>query len=333
MLELKQQLSTADYPHPVVCDRSGTRFEDFSIPIPVGWRGIHGAELPGESIHLRFAGAVSGPRILILGGISGGRHVAREPFDIDGWWGDLACPDGVVDLDQCQVIGADYPPKNTSGEAKLCPEDIADLLYFALTKTGLKKIDTLIGCSFGGMIALAFARKYGAFLDTLCVIAAAHNPAPMARAWRVIQRQIIAFSIDAGRSETGVNLARQLAMTTYRTPEEFAARFTNPADVDDYLSARGRAYSESVSADRYLTLSAAIDRHAEEPENIRTPALFIGIDSDRLTPLSDIGECHQRYGGPSSLAVIPSQFGHDGFLKETAAIGKCLKQFLNGENQ
>ena len=183
------------------------------------------------------------------------------------------------------------------------------------------------------MVALAFARKYGAFLDKLCVIAAAHRPAAMARAWRTIQRQVIEFSIQAGRPETGVNLARQLAMTTYRTPEEFAARFANLAGVDDYLSARGHAYGETVSAERYLTLSAAIDRHCEEPENIHTPALFIGIDSDRLTPLSDIRECQKRYGGPSSLAVIPSQFGHDGFLKETTAIGEHLKQFLDGENQ
>ena len=81
----------------------------------------------------------------------------------------------------------------------------------------------------------------------------------------------------AAAKEEGVSLARQLALTTYRTAEEFDLRFDGPAPagagaaypVCDYLIARGEAYE--ASADRWITLSDSLDRHAVKPEPCAVP--------------------------------------------------------------
>ncbi len=310
------------------CDDS-----DIEIPIPQYWIGLYGGVFAGQKLRLRLAGNIQGPRVLVLGGISAGRFVTDKDNAENGWWSDVACTDGGIDLNHYCVVGFDYPTADLP--IALCPEDFAELIAIALKTLDIRKLFAIVGSSFGGMIGLAFARKYPARVGKLCVISAAHRPHPMAQAWRLTQRRIIEFAVQQNKPEAGVALARELAMTTYRTPEEFAGRFS-PAlgaqsNVAGYLTAKGEAYANGVDAARYLTLSAAIDRHNEDPAKIKTPTLVIGVDSDRLAPLSDVEELERRLDGPSSLAIISSPFGHDAFLKESKTINNHLKIFLSQE--
>ncbi len=306
---------------------------DIEIPIPQYWIGLYGGAFAGQQLRLRFSGNLQGPRILVLGGISAGRVVANGDRGKQGWWGDVACADGGIDLNHYCVIGFDYPTAELP--IALCPEDFAELIDIALKALDIRKLFAIVGSSFGGMIGLAFARKYPSRIGKLCIISAAHRPHPMSQAWRLTQRRIIEFAVQQNKPEVGVALARELAMTTYRTPEEFAGRFSPILDAQNnvagYLTAKGEAYANGVDASRYLTLSAAIDRHNEDPAKIETPTLVIGVDSDRLAPLCDVEELQRRLGGPSSLAVIASSFGHDAFLKESKAINNHLKTFLSLE--
>ncbi len=306
---------------------------DIEMPIPQYWIGLYGGVFSGQSLRLRFAGNLKGPRVLVLGGISAGRFVADETETKNGWWSEVAHAGGGIDLNRYCVIGFDYPTGETP--ISLCPEDFAELIAIALKNLDIRKLFAIVGSSFGGMIGLAFARKYPARVEKLCVISAAHRPHPMAQAWRLTQRRIIEFAVQQNQPQAGVALARELAMTTYRTPEEFAGRFSPDLDaqsnVGGYLTAKGEAYANGVGAARYLTLSAAIDRHNEDPAKIKTPTLVIGVNSDRLAPISDIEEMEQRLGGPSTLAIISSPFGHDAFLKESEAITNHLKSFLSQE--
>jgi homoserine O-acetyltransferase len=150
----------------------------------------------------------------------------------------------------------------------------------------------------------------------------------MSSAWRAVQAGVIALAQKHGDGAAGVALARQLAMTTYRTPEEFSERFSSRAEVERYLGARGEDYAARMSPARYLTLSAAIDRADEAPHEINAPALFIAAQSDRLVALADVEICVARYRGPARLCAIPSRFGHDAFLKEAAAVNRLLSPFL-----
>ncbi|MBN8889239.1 MAG: phenylalanine--tRNA ligase subunit beta, partial [Rhodospirillales bacterium] len=98
----------------------------------------------------------------------------------------------------------------------------------------------------------------------LLIIGAADRANPMATAWRSVQRQILRFAVDCGRPKEGVKLARALAMSTYRSTEEFAARFNGePAldgerfvfPVESYLFARGSDYASRYRPEAFLCLS------------------------------------------------------------------------------
>ena len=154
-------------------------------------------------------------------------------------------------------------------------------------------------------------------------------------AWRGIQRRAVRLGIEAGRPKEGLKLARELAMTTYRTAEEFADRFelketsTSPSqfDICDYLGSRGDAFAELMDAQRFLALSESIDLHRVEPEEITTPTLLMSAISDQLAPLTDMRELRDRLSGPSELFTFTSLFGHDAFLKEYDAMSPRLAEF------
>jgi homoserine O-acetyltransferase len=50
------------------------------------------------------------------------------------------------------------------------------------------------------------------------------------------------------------------------------------------------------------------------------------VDSDRLYPLELQRQVADALGVP--LRVVPSPYGHDGFLVETAAVGALLAELL-----
>ena len=150
---------------------------------------------------------------------------------------------------------------------------------------------------------------------------------------RRLQRRIIEFAVKNGDAQGGVALARQLAMVTYRTPEEFGERFKStpgaaagdPYDVCEYLVARGNAYG--MDPRRYVTLSDSIDRHRADLTKITAQSLVIAADSDRLAPLADLKRLAAALKG-AGFIQISSLYGHDAFLKETDVIGPHLKKFL-----
>jgi homoserine O-acetyltransferase len=278
-------------------------------------------------VRLRFFGREGASVVLVLGGISADRRVA-DAEDGEGWWRDLVAAGGGVDLARFQIVGADFFPLQPSAPVALSPGDFADVYAAALKRAGVVRLHAVVGGSFGGMIALALARRHPHFVDRIAVLCAAHRPSPLGGALRRIQRDIIALALEAGDGAAGVALARRLAMTTYRTPEEFEARFADGAALDAYLSARGRDYAARMSAARYATLSAAIDAHCETPEEITTPTLIVAASSDQLVPLAECRDLSRRLAGPARLVELRSPFGHDAFLKESERIAAPLAAYL-----
>lgn len=297
---------------------------DVDVPFPRIDRAL-GVDDP--FVRLRFSGRDGGPVVFVLGGISADRHVA-DAADGDGWWRDLVAAGGGVDLERFQIVGADFFPLKPSAPVALSPTDFANVYAAALKRAGITRLHAVVGGSFGGMIALALARRHPHFVGRIAVLCAAHRPSPLGGALRRIQRDIIALALQAGDGAAGVALARRLAMTTYRTPEEFEARFADGAALDAYLTARGRDYAARMSAARYATLSAAIDAHDETPEKIATPALIVAASSDQLVPLTECRDLSRRLAGPARLVELSSPFGHDAFLKVSERIAAPLAAFL-----
>ncbi|HZW15527.1 MAG TPA: alpha/beta fold hydrolase, partial [Brevundimonas sp.] len=226
---------------------------DVRAPIPEDFRLESGERLAAAEVIGRLHGPERGPLVVVAGGISSGRFAAR-------WWSWAVRPGGPVDLNRARVLAFDLPPGRHEPGVTITTTDQARLLALLLDGTGEPRVDAFIGASYGGCIGLAFAAAFPQRIGRLVAISAAHRSHPAATAWRGVQRRLLAFARDCGREAEGVALARELAMITYRTPDEFALRFasTPPAEagapypVCDYLIARGAAYAEATSAARWI---------------------------------------------------------------------------------
>lgn len=323
--------------------RKGNGAVDIAVEIPADFRLQSGERLGQRQVVGRLHGRVGAPLIVVAGGISAGRFVHRTETNGLGWWSGAVSIRGPIDLSRFQVLAFDYAPEAEDGSKSvtITTHDQARLLGLILDEIGDPVVSAFVGCSYGGMIGLAFAELFPERVEQLIVVSAAHRAHPQATAWRGIQRRILKLAQEAGRPEDGVALARELAMTTYRTAEEFAERFETEAPtsagqaypVCEYLTARGKAYRTHTTPSRWLSLSDSIDRHNVTPEAITTPTTLIGFTSDRLVPIDDIRELAARLPALFRLVEAPSLYGHDAFLKEDEAVAAILRTALKEIDQ
>ena len=136
------------------------------------------------------------------------------------------------------------------------------------------------------------------------------------------------FALSLGHAAEGMELARALAMATYRSPEEFAARFGHlPRSIDgrfvfpveEYLFARGRDYAARYRAESFLCLSESIDLHLVDATRVATPTTLVAVREDQLVPIGDMRALAARLPR-ARLHEMSSLHGHDAFLKEADAL-------------
>lgn len=310
-------------------------FSEVSVFLPGDIELDSGETLSKPELAVRIYGDLTRPAVVAAGGVSAGRIVADTAED-RGWWRDFVHAGGAIDLDGYCIIGFDFLPNDGETARTISTADQARALSHALDIIGVEELDAFVGASYGGMVGLCFAELFPERIRKLIAISAPDRPHPAATALRGVQRRIIELATECGRPEEGVSLARQLAMVSYRTPEEFGDRFESvpkgeatgaPYDICEYLIARGQAYD--VAPERYLTLSDSVDRHRADPAKIKAETLVIAAASDRLSPPADLKRLADAI--PSARFVeIQSLYGHDAFLKEPGVIGPHINEFLKG---
>lgn len=301
-------------------------------------RPRHGGEAVTVAVRYLWAGAPGAPTVIVQGGISADRDVcASRDHPEAGWWEGLAGPDRALDLERLRVLAIDWLDDADLGVRSVASEDQADALAALLDALGVTRVAAFVGASYGAMVGLAFAARHGQRLGRLVALAGAHRPHPFASAQRAVQRQIIRLGLAHGCGDAALALARQLALTTYRTEAEIGRRFPGRAEyrdgrfrlpVEGWLDHQGEKFVARFSAHRYLALSESIDLQDVDPAAVHVPVNLIGFASDRLVPLADLVELQQRLGAPATLEVIETAYGHDGFLKETVHLDPLLREAL-----
>lgn len=285
-----------------------------------------------------WAGPADAPVVIVAGGISANRHVTGGEAD-PGWWQAQAGRGRAIDTDRFRVLAIDWLGADGSLDAPIDSADQADVLALVLDRLGVTRAAAFVGASYGAMVGLQFAARHGHRLGRLVAISGAHRAHPYASAWRALQRQCVALGRSEGGVAQGLALARQWAMLSYRTPEEFAERFDAPAVIDDgqarcaaedYLESCGRRYAARWTSTAFLRLSESIDLHRIDPAQVQVPTTVVAIDEDRLVPLSDLQALVESLGAPARLRQLRSRFGHDAFLKEETAIAGILAEVLGG---
>jgi len=285
-----------------------------------------------------WQGPAGAPVLLVAGGISAHRHVAASPaFPEAGWWPQQAGPGLALDTERFRVLAIDWLGADGSLDLAIDSADQADAFAAVLDHLGIARVAAFVGCSYGAMVGLQFAARHPARLDCLLAISGADRAHPYSSAWRALQRRIAALGRSEGGSREALSLARQLAMLSYRTPEEFAERFAAPATLvegrarcaaEDYLDACGSSYVARTPLTAFLRLSESIDLHEVAPEAIAVPTVLVAIEEDRLVPKHTLVELAERLPASRRLHLLRSRYGHDAFLKEPVAIANIIRSTL-----
>jgi homoserine O-acetyltransferase len=290
----------------------------------------------GERVRASALGDPANPPVVVIGGISANCFPALQSDGTPGWWSGLSGEGQAVDPRHHYVIGLDFAA-DESGVSAPSTADQALVLATALDTIGVGRPVTIIGASYGGMVGLALAAAEPERVGKLVVICAGAEPHPASTAARELQRRVVSLGLLAGRGDEALAIARGMAMLTYRTPAEFQVRFDGGIAEDAplscsapgaYLRARGQAFRSIMSPGRFLSLSASIDRHLVRPEDVGTPCLIIGADSDQLVFPDQLTRLAEKLGGPSELHLLDTLFGHDMFLKEAERVGRIVAPFL-----
>lgn len=290
-----------------------------------------------------WAGAPGAPTVVVQGGISADRDVcATGEHPAPGWWETLVGSGRALDTDHLRVLAIDWLTADDLATQSISSADQADALAALLDALGIVRVEAFVGASYGAMVGLEFGVRHASRVGKLVLLAGAHRPHPLATAERAVQRGILRLGLEKDCVDVALSLARQLALTTYRSGAEFAQRFAGRAEyrggrwrlpVEGWLEHNGERFVQRFDARRYLALSESIDLHAVDPASVRVPATLIGFASDRLVPLADMCELQQHLGAPASLEVIETPYGHDGFLKEHVRLTPLLREALQGSGE
>ncbi|MGH7636248.1 MAG: homoserine O-succinyltransferase MetX [Gemmatimonadaceae bacterium] len=268
------------------------------------------------------------PVVLALGGISADRHVTT------GWWARVAGERRAIDTTERRVLGLDFLGGGVGADGRPAREvtthDQADAIVAVLDELSIERLHAVVGASYGGMVALAFAERYPDRVERLVAIGAAHRAHPMTTARRVIQRGIVELGLDTGRAFDALALARALAMTTYRSDAEFAQRFAsgNPVAVDSYLRHHGEKFARRFTPQRFLALSLSSDLHRVDPARVRATTTLVVPENDSVVPRADVEELARALAAPCRIMDLPSIHGHDAFLTDTESLSHILRDAL-----
>lgn len=356
----------------LVRPRSLTLFEDEPLVLEAG-RSLGPVQVAYETYGtLSPAGDNA---IWICHALTGSAHAAwyNHPEEkAPGFWDPLIGPGRAFDTERyfvvcTNVLGGCY---GTTGPTSLEPgsdrpyrmrfpvvtiRDMVRVQKRVCDALGIRQLVTVAGGSMGGMQVLEWALMYPAMVRSIMPIATAGRHSPWCVALHETQRQAILLDPEfrGGDYERqparGLALARAVAMISYRSELEYAARFgrdrvregapfdpENPFQVESYLRYQGNKLVERFDAATYLYITWAMDQHdvargrgtfEEVLGSIAIPALCAGITSDVLYPAREQRQLAALLRRAKYLE-IESIHGHDAFLIEWDQVTLAMKSFL-----
>ncbi len=308
-------------------------------PLRIGpFRTDAGAVIPDLRVAFRRDGPRGSSAILVVHALTGSADAAGD------WWKPLIGPGKVLDTDRHQVICANLlgscygttGPMELPDFPRITPRDQARAQWAALDALGVERLELVVGGSLGGMVAQEIALLRPDRVDALVPIAAPSRIGNLAAAWNHIQRELIGAD-----PERGLELARQLAMTTYRSEVDFDTR----DEIASYLEYQGQKLRLRFDAGSYRVLTEAMDAHDVGEGRGGIVAAFrtlaeagvqltgVGIGGDILygpRQVRALVDAALDAGVEATYREIESDKGHDAFLVEWDQLNLILGEVLDG---
>jgi homoserine O-acetyltransferase len=223
-----------------------------------------------------------------------------------------------------EPYGAAFPQPSARDEARVT--------WALADRLGIERFALVAGGSLGGMITLEVALARPDRVEHVLPIAAPAAIGALAIAWNHIQLAMI----DRLGAD-GLAIARQLAMTTYRSETDFEGRFGRSVQADgrfavsSYLDHQGHKLLERFDPDTYRVLVRIMDGHdigrgrGGIVEAFRALAANdvgltgLGIEGDLLYGPSQV----RTFVDEAAAAGVDARYrelasikGHDAFLTE-----------------
>lgn len=302
---------------------------------------------------------------------------ARAAGD-QGWWDPLIGPGAALDTNRFAVIcsnilGSCY---GTTGPRSVNPAtgksygpafpaitvgDMVAAQQALIRSLGVTSIACVAGGSLGGLQVMEWAAREPALVRSILPVATSLAHSAWCIAFNECARQAIRndpafYGGDYLRHGSagpvhGLELARMIAMISYRSAPSFADRFDRRArppgeedagefEVSSYLHYQGEKLVERFEANSYIHITEAMDGYdvgngrggrAQALAAFTGPALVMGIDSDILYPVSEQAEIVrtlQSNGNDVTYAEISSLHGHDAFLMEWDQLDRAIREFM-----
>jgi len=300
-------------------------------------------------------GPADGPQVLAIHALTGSADAAGD------WWAPLIGPGRPLDTNRVGVLCANLlgGRYGTTGPTSLDPatdapfgaafpevstRDQARAQWRLIDALSIPELAVVAGGSLGGMVALETALERPAAVRSVVPMAAPAATGALAMAWNAIQLEMI-----AALGEEGLALARQLAMTTYRSESDFDSRFGRQLEPDgrlsiaSYLAYQGRKLVERFDPETYRILVRAMDLHdIGRDRGGVVPALAalaaggtrligLGIEDDILYGPAQVQALVTRAteaGVDATYRELTSTKGHDAFLVEWDQLGAILTEAL-----
>jgi homoserine O-acetyltransferase/O-succinyltransferase len=305
-------------------------------------------------------GPADGPQVVVVHALTGSADAAGD------WWEPLIGPAKAFDTNHVGVVCANLlgGRYGTTGPTSIDPatgrpfgssfpvvttRDQARAQWRLLDALGIDRVGLVTGGSLGGMVALEIAIQRPDAVDHVAPIAAPAATGALAIAWNHLQVELV-----ERLGNDGLALARQLAMTTYRSETDFGERFGRRLEPDgrssivSYLRHQGDKLVERFDVDTYRVLARAMDHHdIGEGRGGRDVALgHLAAAGVRLTGIGIEGDI--LYGPPQVRALvraaaaagvvaryreIRSTKGHDAFLVEWDQLTSLLREALAANDE
>jgi homoserine O-acetyltransferase len=315
-----------------------------------------GERLPVTIAYRHDGPGPDAPQVVVVHALTGSADAAGD------WWTPLIGPGRALDTDRVGVLCANLLGGcyGSTGPTSIDPStglawgsrfpqptarDEARVVWALADRLGIESFALVAGGSMGGMIALEIALERPARVGHIGAIASPAETGPMSLGWNHIQLELI----DRLGWE-GLALARQLAMTTYRSEADFETRFGRSRQEDgrfaiaSYLDHQGVKLLERFDPETYRVLVRVIDSHdIGRDRGGRVEALRALAASG--TGLTGVGVTGDILYGPVQVKALLADAanadvqvayrevttikGHDAFLIEWDQLSAILAEALD----
>jgi len=282
------------------------------------------------------------PIVMINHALTGNSNVTGK----EGWWSPIVGPNKVIDTNVFTIVAFNIPGNGFDQSSNSLIEnykdftarDIAEIFAIALDQLKINSLFAVIGGSVGGGLAWELAILRPNLIEHLIPVAADWKSTDWLIANCHIQEQLL------NNSSQPLVDARMHAMSLYRTPESFKAKFDRILQkdqdifaVESWLNHHGKVLNERFQLAAYKMMNQVLKTiditngrgsFVEVASQIKSNIHIITINSDLFFKAKENWDTYvdlKPHKDNIYISEIQSIHGHDAFLIEYDQVQAILE--------